>query len=459
MLLMPDELEEQKRLEAEKAQAEQAQAEQAQQAPAAPPAMTAPAAPLTPWERMQEDHGTGGSILRILGTGLSGGILGDVLMPEMTKAGQDQYASELKAYEGQAEAYTMAQALAGIDPEKLTPGHIALADAYGGSALSEYYTDQYRAQQAEQGTDHAVAELAGVPYAQWIQRSPEQKRADRNYYQSQSGDGTYFDAQLQAQGKAPEQVRESKESELYGSAKGQQYGDDRQTIMGVRGQVMKADQTIASIDNVMGLLQDPNNEDLTGIERQIRDVFWANRREDGTVDAVTAAGIVDLISQATFGALSQSELDLLKGGLMDPNKSVEYNIGTLTQARKRVTDSRDLAINSGRSAAERYSNWEGQDDYAGLMSEDWNYLNIGEGSRIKPITKMVDGEEKTVTFSDYYRARMEAAGPYEELSREQIVIDYRKAREAEKEAWERRQQEEAERAEAAQRALELEFME
>ena len=128
----------------------------------------------------------------------------------------------------------MAQALAGIDPENLTPGHIAMADAYGGSALSEYYTDMYAAQQAEVGTDHAVAELAGVPYAQWVQRSPEQKRADRNYYQSKSGDSTYFDAQLQAQGKSPEQVQAAKESELYGSGLGQQLADDRQLITSAR---------------------------------------------------------------------------------------------------------------------------------------------------------------------------------------------------------------------------------
>ena len=182
--------------------------------------------------------------MRILGTGLSGGILGDALMPELTKAGQDRYKAELAAYAGEAEAYTMAQALASIDPSEITPAHIALGTEYGGTKFGEYLTDQYAAQQAEVGTDHAVAELAGVPYAQWVQRSPEQKRADRNYYQSKSGDSTYFDAQLEAQGKSPEQLQNTQGEGGYGR-QGSADRDDRytQAIKGRTKGPMLATQT------------------------------------------------------------------------------------------------------------------------------------------------------------------------------------------------------------------------
>ena len=59
------------------------------------------AAPKTPWEQMQEKHGTGGSILRMLGTGLSGGLLGDVLMPEMGVGSRAKYATDMELYKAQ----------------------------------------------------------------------------------------------------------------------------------------------------------------------------------------------------------------------------------------------------------------------------------------------------------------------------------------------------------------------
>ena len=51
---------------------------------------------------------------------------------------------------------------------------------------------------------------------------------------------------------------------------------------------------------------------------------------------------------------------------MDPSKSVEYNLGTLNQAKQRVLDNRELALSSARGAADRYSKWKGQDDYESL---------------------------------------------------------------------------------------------
>ena len=58
----------------------------------------------------------------------------------------------------------------------------------------------------------------------------------------------------------------------------------------------------------------------------------------------------------------------------------------------------------------------------------------------------------TITFEDYYNSRMENAGPYEDLTREQIVVDYRRAREAEKELWEKQQEVKAQLQEEARRA-------
>jgi hypothetical protein len=58
-------------------------------------------APKSPWEQMQEKYGTGGSILRMLGTGLSGGLLGDVLMPEMGAGGVAKHKADMELWKEQ----------------------------------------------------------------------------------------------------------------------------------------------------------------------------------------------------------------------------------------------------------------------------------------------------------------------------------------------------------------------
>jgi hypothetical protein len=90
MLLMPDEIEKKKK--------EQQGLVDARTPEKAAESLLSPAMPLSPWEQMQEKHGTGGSILRMLGTGLSGGLLGGVLMPEMGVSGRAKYAQDLKDY-------------------------------------------------------------------------------------------------------------------------------------------------------------------------------------------------------------------------------------------------------------------------------------------------------------------------------------------------------------------------
>ena len=64
-----------------------------------------PEAPVSPSQQLRDKHGTGGAILRMLGTGLSGGLLGDMLMPEMGRANQLQYASDLESYGTKKEKY------------------------------------------------------------------------------------------------------------------------------------------------------------------------------------------------------------------------------------------------------------------------------------------------------------------------------------------------------------------
>ena len=114
-------------------------------------------------------------------------------------------------------------------------------------------------------------------------------------------------------------------------------------------------------------------------------MFNVNTKEDGTLAEAEATGVVQQIQQATFGAISEAELKLLKQALMDPSKSAEYNIGLINAAIKRNMDKRQSTIDIAGQAASRYSKSDTQDDYESLMEDDWLYENIGEGSTFQPI--------------------------------------------------------------------------
>ena len=55
-------------------------------------------------------------------------------------------------------------------------------------------------------------------------------------------------------------MQEAKEREMYGSARGQQYGDDRALITGVRGKVLVQDQQIDSLETIRKDLADPERK-------------------------------------------------------------------------------------------------------------------------------------------------------------------------------------------------------
>lgn len=337
------------------------------------------------------------------------------------------YDVEKDAFAAKYKSQMLSSMLDGVDMKNLTLPDLAVLDEIG---MGDYANDMFSAQNAEVGADHAIAEAVGVPYAQWVKRSPEQKRIDRY----QHGGDAYQSAVLGSQGKAPEQLQSAKSAEQFGSAEGTQYGQDRQAITSIRGTVQAADQSLEALGGIKGLLSNPDNNDLTGWQRSIRDVIRANTREDGTLDAEMATGVVDLISKATFGALSQSELDLLKGGLMDPTKSVEYNLGTIDKAMERIRNDKDVAVGSAQSAARRYQGWDGQDDYDRIMEDDWLYQNIGEGSRIQSIPAFGGNEE--YTFQQYVEDTMAEVGPFgKKPSRDELVVGFAQVRKEAEEAY------------------------
>ena len=361
-----------------------------------------------------------------------------------------------KLWEEQQKTAMAMKMLNGLDPSSVTPGQVAIAEK-ASPELGQFYANQYAAQNSVEGADHAVASLVGVPYAQWIGRSDVQKRADRNYYRSKNGDGSYFNAQLESEGNSPAQLQAGRQAEAEGTGRGEEITSDRQSVTGVRRQIKGIDQGMQMIGDVRELISS-RQADPGKFAAGMRGIFGVETYEDGRMSAVSAQGVIDQLREVTLGAISESELKLLLGGLLDPSRSPESNLGTLDTALMRMESNKGLAIDDAKLAWGRLSGNESQAQFLSQASDDdWYYLNMGDGSKIKPIVSMVDGKERTVKFDDYYRARKDAAGPYEDLSRDQIVIDYRKAREAEKGLWEKQQEVQAQLREEARQALELEF--
>jgi hypothetical protein len=405
--------------------------------------------PQSPLEQVVEKNGKAKTLGKMALTALSGGLLAPVLMPELMGAGK-KYEAEMEAYKKEKTTANLAERISQIDFDNIQPEDVPYLELASGS-LGEFGTDMLASQMVGIGGDEKIAEAYGYTPYQWSQLSPEKKRDLSDRYLDQNGGAGAFDYRQRAEGKSPEQLQEQKSAELFGSAEGQQYGDDRKIITGVRGQVQAYDQGLESLGGIKTMLEDPENRDATGWPRIIRDAINTNTKEDGSMDAEMAAGVVDLISQATFGALSQSELDLLKGGLMDPTKSKEYNLGTIKTAMKRIENDRALALESAQGAADRYKGWEGQKDYDTLFKNDWLYNNVGEGSRMPSIPAY--GNKEEISFKDYTEFAQSQRGPFDEpLTRDELVMGFAELREQSEGEYNAMMEKQKADAEAAKRA-------
>ena len=89
--------------------------------------------PMTPFEQLRDNHGTGGAIMRLLGTGLSGGLMGGLLTPEIGKASQAEYATDLatyKAYQTKMMEQQLADQAAQAERDRFAALGTGLRDAF-----------------------------------------------------------------------------------------------------------------------------------------------------------------------------------------------------------------------------------------------------------------------------------------------------------------------------------------
>ena len=412
------------------------------------------AKPMTPNERSIAEHGKGGHIARSIG----GFLLGDSDM--FTKdAYKDQYKADKARYgavsairenmpafreydamlrdddpSNDAEALYMMNKTFGADDKLMKQMYGEYGDR-GVSGVSNGHLNQML-----KGAGTTRSDFDAMP-------KPAQEA-----FLYENGTDEYRAAVDATQGlETPESARLRKEAELYGSGVGQQLAADREMITGAQSKVEMLDTSANKIKDIRTILE--GDADAAGWSRIFRDTFNINTETDGVLSEAEASGVVEQIKQATFGAISQAELDLLRQALMDPTKSSEFNIGTLSSALKTVQDKRKQTISDGRQAVDRYSASDTQKDFDKLMESDWAYNNLGAGSRVESIPAFGGAEE--VTYQGYVKERIEALGPFDKKpSRDDLITGFAEERAMAEEAYEIMIREEEERRKAAEKARE-----
>jgi hypothetical protein len=408
--------------------------------------------PMSPIEKMMERDGK----LKTMGKMLLGGFTGmtPFLMPELI-GGKARYQQELKDYSEQQKMLRAQEALSGIDMQNITASDAILLDAAG---LGDYANDAFAAQQNSSGGDESIREHFGYSPYQWSQLSPEAKRDLRDRYAyGQTGPGT-FDYRLRAEGKSPEQLQAAKTAEAEGTGRGNEITSDRQTVTGIRRQIKGIDQGIKMVGDVRELIA-TRQADPGKFRAGMRNVFGVETYEDGRMSATAAQGVIDQLREVTLGAISESELKLLLGGLLDPSRSAEANLGTLDTALERMESNKGLAIDDARLAWERLASNEGQADFLSQATEDdWYFNNLGEGRNFKPVPK-ADGSGE-VSFSQYSEnviRNFKKQNPYAELpTRDDLIVGFDEFRQQQEKLWtaeQERKKAEAERLELAKKGL------
>jgi hypothetical protein len=407
--------------------------------------------PLSPIEKMMERDGKGKTFGKMLLGGMTG--LTPFLMPELI-GGRARYKAELEHYYDQVEQRREAAMLNGIDLSNPTAAEVAMMPP----ELQKIGAEAIGANLAADGGDQAVREMFKYSPLQWSQLSPESKRAFRNEYRARTGNTTHFDAQLEAEGKLPSQLTAAKLAEAEGTGLGNEITRDRQSVTGIRNQIKSIDvgiQTTQEIRDLIAIRQADPGKFAAGM----RSVFGVETYEDGKMSATAAQGVIDQLKNVTLGAISKSELELLLGGLLDPTRSPESNLGSLDTALQRMEASKGLAIDDSRLAWNRLSENEGQAGFLEQTAEDdWYFNNLGEGSTFRAIPKADGTGEITFSqFSENVRRNHKAQNPYADpLTREELIIGFNEMREKQKGLWEaeqERKRREAEMLELARKGL------
>jgi hypothetical protein len=204
------------------------------------------------------------------------------------------------------------------------------------------------------------------------------------------------------------------------------------------------DQTKAmeNADAIISMLE--NDELNTGKWQQwFKDTTGITTRADGTLGAAATENLIKQINSATFGALSEKEIEQLMQTFAQGGQSKEFNLGTMDMVKKKLKTAQEKHTKDTQRAADRIKD-NNPEEYERFMRDDDNYLRYGGGKDRAPVTMSGGGE---MSYEAFYRD-----GIAQGRSRDQIDVAFNNLAKREEAAIKEQERIAAEEAKLAEQA-------
>lgn len=425
--------------------------------------LLSPAMPKTPWEQMKEKHGAGESFLRILGTGLSGGLLGNLLMPEMSKEGKAKYAADMGLYKAEQERANIRREqsdfFSGLDMDNLTMAEIAQISDFdaglGKIALENYAFNQQvgdlgRAQgflnDGIEDENDLWAQETNLRYGRTgggqqtsltsVLNNAQMTQSEFEALPAEAQRAVLYQHGTDEDRRAMDRVagRQTLEQiEAEGAAKGIGEASGALTAEAIgfipNAPAIAADQkyALAGAQGVIDLIK--GGDINTGKwANMVKDTFNIQTKADGTLGYQATQALIQQINSATFGALSEREIATLEKMFANGEYNEEQNLGVMEGVMQKIRHEQEKHSRKTEESLRRVKDYA-PDEYDHFMQDDNNWLDYGDGAKISDVGGM--------DFRSYYEAN--AA---EGKSRSQIVNDWAEQEKMFKEAEEQRKEQE-----------------
>lgn len=201
------------------------------------------------------------------------------------------------------------------------------------------------------------------------------------------------------------------------------------------------DFAIAGAQGVIDLLK--GGDINTGKwENMVKETFNIQTKADGTLGYQATQALIQQINSATFGALSEKEIETLQKMFANGAYNEEQNLGVMEGVMGKLKHEQEKHKRKTQESLRRVKDYA-PDEYDHFMQDDENYLTYGEGSQRENI-----GDQD---YQGFYRKLAERG-----MNRDQIDIQWnelRKRTEAREAEAKKLAEEQAAQAEQARKEL------
>lgn len=201
-------------------------------------------------------------------------------------------------------------------------------------------------------------------------------------------------------------------------------------------------KAMENADAIISMLE--NDELNTGKWQQwFKDATGVTTRADGTLGAAATENLIKQINSATFGALSEKEIEQLMQTFAQGGQSKEFNLGTMDMVKKKLQTAQEKHTRDTQRAVDRIKD-NNPEEYERFMRDDDNYLRYGGGKDVKAVAMSGGGE---MSYEQFYRD-----GIAQGKSRDEIDVGFNSLGKREEEAAKERERIAAEQAKLAEQA-------